>query len=224
MMSGTAGATIRLRRDTAAAWAAANPVLALAEPGLETDTNLIKYGNGVTAWNSLPYASGTFDPEAISSNLIPISNGVYDIGSANLRFRDLYLTGNSLYIGNTVITSSGNTIAINGNVVAEVNDVMSDRGADSNNWNLITTMGFYLVNRNSWAGTTGTPLDSQIFVGTLEVTSSTNAGETSITQIFYPGTTNSNPTVQFNRSNWNGVWTDWYRMLNQEQIVSGGLF
>jgi hypothetical protein len=149
---------------------------------------------------------------------------VYDIGSANLRFRDLYLTGNSLYIGNTVITSSGNTIAINGNVVAEANNVMTDRGADSNNWNSITTMGFYLVNRSSWAGTTGTPLDSQIFVGTLEVTTSTNAGETSITQIFYPGTTNSDPAVQFNRSNWDGVWTDWYRMLNQEQIVSGGLF
>jgi hypothetical protein len=215
---------IQIRRDTAVNWAAANPVLALAEPGLEIDTNLIKYGNGVTAWNSLPYASSTFDPEAIASNLVPIVNGVYDIGSANLRFRDLYLTGNSLYIGNTVITSSGNTIAINGNVVAEANNVMTDRGADSNNWNLITTMGFYLVNRNSWAGTTGTPLDSQIFVGTLEVTSSTNAGETSITQIFYPGTTNSDPAVQFNRSNWDGVWTDWYRMLNQEQIVSGGLF
>jgi hypothetical protein len=215
---------IQIRRDTAVNWTAANPVLALAEPGLEIDTNLIKYGNGVTAWNSLPYASGTFDPEAITSNLLPVVNGVYDIGSANLRFRDLYLTGNSLYIGNTVITSSGNTIAINGNVVAEANNVMTDRGVDSNNWNSITTMGFYLVNRNSWAGTIGTPLDSQIFVGTLEVMSSTNAGETSITQIFYPGTYNSNPAVQFNRSNWAGVWTDWYKMLNIDQIVSGGLF
>lgn len=223
-MSGTAGATIRLRRDTAAAWAAANPVLALAEPGLETDTNLIKYGNGVTAWNSLPYAGGTFDPEAIASNLLPLVNGVYDIGSANLRFKDLYLTGNSLYIGNTVITSTGNGIAINGNAVPESNNVMTDRGADSNNWNLITTMGFYLVNRTSWAGTTGTPLDSQIFVGTLEVTSTTAAGETSITQVYYPGSAGTNATIQFNRNNWDGVWTAWYKMVNSEQVVSGGEF
>ena len=223
-MSGTAGATIRLRRDTAAAWAAANPVLALAEPGLETDTNLIKYGDGVTAWNSLPYAGGTFDPEAIASNLLPTVNGVYDIGTPALRFRDLYLTGNSLYIGNTVITSTDNGIAINGNTVPENNNVMTDRGGDSNNWNSITEMGFYLVNRNSWAGTTGTPLDSQVFFGTLEVTSSTNAGETSITQIFYPGTAGTTATVQFNRSNWDGVWTAWYRMVNSEQVVSGGEF
>jgi hypothetical protein len=213
---------IQIRRDTATNWANANPILALAEPGLETDTNLVKYGNGVTAWNSLPYS--TFNPLAISSNLLPISNGVYDIGSSALRFRDLYLTGNSLYIGNSVITSSGNTVLINGNAIATTNDVMTDRGADSNNWNLITTMGFYLVNRLSWAGTTGTPLDSQVFVGTLAVTSSTASGETSITQIFYPGSAGTTSTVQFNRNNWDGVWTNWYRMTNDEQVVSGGEF
>lgn len=48
---------IRLRRGTAAQWAAANPVLALAEPGYETDTRVLKLGNGVTAWNSLPAVS-----------------------------------------------------------------------------------------------------------------------------------------------------------------------
>ena len=50
--------TIKLRRDTSANWAAANPVLALAEPGLETDTSKIKYGDGSTSWAELPYASG----------------------------------------------------------------------------------------------------------------------------------------------------------------------
>lgn len=49
---------IQLRGGTAAEWAAANPVLALNEPGLETDTNKVKYGNGVDAWDVLPYASG----------------------------------------------------------------------------------------------------------------------------------------------------------------------
>ncbi len=49
--------TIQLRRDTVAAWTAANPVLALAEPGLETDTRRLKVGDGKTPWTSLPYAS-----------------------------------------------------------------------------------------------------------------------------------------------------------------------
>lgn len=46
---------IQLRRDTAANWTAENPVLAIAEPGLETDTNQWKYGDGVTTWINLPY-------------------------------------------------------------------------------------------------------------------------------------------------------------------------
>jgi len=48
---------IQFRRDTAAAWTAANPVLAAGELGLETDTTYYKIGNGATAWNSLAYGS-----------------------------------------------------------------------------------------------------------------------------------------------------------------------
>jgi hypothetical protein len=48
---------IQLRRGTAAEWTAANPILALGEPGVETDTGRQKFGDGVTAWNSRPYAS-----------------------------------------------------------------------------------------------------------------------------------------------------------------------
>jgi hypothetical protein len=48
----------RIRRDTAANWTNNNPVLLNAEPALETDTLKVKYGDGVTAWNSLPYAAG----------------------------------------------------------------------------------------------------------------------------------------------------------------------
>jgi hypothetical protein len=49
---------IKLRRDSAANWATNNPILALGEPGLETDTRKIKYGDGITHWSSLPYAAG----------------------------------------------------------------------------------------------------------------------------------------------------------------------
>lgn len=43
------------RRGTAAAWTAANPVLASGEFGYETDTKKLKMGDGSTAWNSLAY-------------------------------------------------------------------------------------------------------------------------------------------------------------------------
>ena len=46
---------IQFRRDTASEWAKVNPVLAVGEPGFETDTGKHKIGDGVTAWRSLPY-------------------------------------------------------------------------------------------------------------------------------------------------------------------------
>ena len=48
---------IKLRRDTAANWTATNPILAAGEPGLETDTGKIKYGDGTTRWNVLEHAN-----------------------------------------------------------------------------------------------------------------------------------------------------------------------
>lgn len=48
---------IQIRRDTSTNWEANNPVLAIGEPGLETDTFIIKYGDGSSAWNDLPYAN-----------------------------------------------------------------------------------------------------------------------------------------------------------------------
>lgn len=45
---------IQVRRDTTAAWTAADPILAEGEFGLDTDTGTLKIGDGVTAWSSLP--------------------------------------------------------------------------------------------------------------------------------------------------------------------------
>jgi hypothetical protein len=46
---------IQIRRGTAAQWTSTNPTLAAGELGLETDTLLMKAGNGSTAWTSLAY-------------------------------------------------------------------------------------------------------------------------------------------------------------------------
>lgn len=48
---------IQTRNDTAANWASANPVLALGELGLESDTNKFKFGDGSTLWSGLSYAN-----------------------------------------------------------------------------------------------------------------------------------------------------------------------
>jgi Major tropism determinant N-terminal domain len=60
---------IQLRRDTAENWTSVNPILADGEPGLEWDTNKIKYGDGTTAWTSLGYADSTFTDFEVDGNL-----------------------------------------------------------------------------------------------------------------------------------------------------------
>jgi hypothetical protein len=49
---------IQLRLDTAENWTSVNPILAQGEAGYEIDTNLLKIGDGSTAWNSLSYFGG----------------------------------------------------------------------------------------------------------------------------------------------------------------------
>ncbi len=46
---------LQFRRGTAAQWTADNPLLAVGELGLESDTKLFKIGDGVTRWILLPY-------------------------------------------------------------------------------------------------------------------------------------------------------------------------
>ena len=71
---------IQLRHDTAANWTSANPVLMIGEAGLEIDTTKIKMGDGVTAWNSLPYFSGSPglpDATAVGQVLISVDGSVF---------------------------------------------------------------------------------------------------------------------------------------------------
>lgn len=52
---------IQLRRGSASAWTQANPILADGEPAVESDTGLLKIGNGIDRWVDLPYSSSQAD-------------------------------------------------------------------------------------------------------------------------------------------------------------------
>lgn len=76
---------IKLRRDTAQNWTDSNPILANGEPGLESDTNQFKFGDGVTVWNSLGYANanGGSKQSRWVSVLNTCGNGQYTIQSSD---------------------------------------------------------------------------------------------------------------------------------------------
>ncbi len=70
----TQNTRIQLRRGTADALAAVNEILLAGEIGIETDTGRFKFGDGVTAWNSLAY-SGLQIPSGEGTYVL--KNGAY---------------------------------------------------------------------------------------------------------------------------------------------------
>ena len=180
-----------------------------------TQTGMSVAGN-VTATNFIGNVigniSGNLTVPGANTEVLFNNNGV--VGTANA------FTFNS---ATSVLSVNGNVVA--GNFVGNgqaLTSVMADRGGDSNNWNTLIQMGVYTVNRTSWSGTIGTPLDSQVFVGLLEVVNSTN---TAIEQVFYPGTVeDGNVKIQWNRAYWSGTWTGWVKIVNDFQVVTGGEF
>ena len=50
---------LALRADSSTGWSSENPVLIKGEPGFDTTVGKLKIGDGITAWNSLPFIGGT---------------------------------------------------------------------------------------------------------------------------------------------------------------------
>jgi len=145
-----------------------------------------------------------------TSNVVVNSNAAVTISSAG--------TANILTVSSTGTVIVG-TLSVTGNIVAP--NVAIDRGAADTNWNSIINMGTYSVDYSSWSGTTGTPVDSTVYVGLLLVGTSGSI----TTQTFYPGTvTPNNVKIQWDRTLYNGTWTAWYKILNDFQVVDAGTY
>ena len=102
---------IQFRRDTAAAWTAANPTLAAGELGLETDTSFYKIGNGSTAWTSLAYGSitGTLADDSVTTAKIA------DDAVTAAKLADTAVTAGSYTATNITVDAQGRiTSASNG--------------------------------------------------------------------------------------------------------------
>ena len=130
---------ILFRRDLAATWTSANPILSAGEIGLESDTGKIKLGNGSTSWTGLPYFVGSLASTNYVQSLVAGTG--------------LTISGNSgsgstptLNIGQSVATSASPTFAqvtVN-NIPTSDNHVASksyvDGIASSINWHEATNL------------------------------------------------------------------------------------
>jgi microcystin-dependent protein len=104
----------------------------------------------------------------VSGNVLPGADVTYDLGAPGSAFRDLYLSGSSIFLGNTKITSD----PITGNVTFldkdtnEVQNVVSE-----NTQNITTDSGNTLItNGNVGIGVTN-PVEKLVVAGNVDITS-----------------------------------------------------
>jgi len=112
--------------------------ITFAEVPLTTDAIEIRYLTAGVA--TAPFTGGN-----VSGNLIPSANVTYDLGSTAYRWRDLWLSGNTLHLGSANITATSNTIvfATPGGTFT-VNSNSSVTGANvSSNLNITSGTGIY---------------------------------------------------------------------------------
>ena len=57
-------------------------------------------------YSSLTGTPTLFDPNSVSQNLIPNTDITYDLGSTSARWRDLYLSGNTIFLGEVQISKN----------------------------------------------------------------------------------------------------------------------
>lgn len=113
--------------DTATNFTTSNPILETKQHGVETDglttAPKFKIGDGVTAWNSLPYANAGTGLSGLTTNTIPKATSSDTIVDSNITDNGTNVNINS----ETSINGSFNAISNDGNssIVVEDGDVIS---------------------------------------------------------------------------------------------------
>lgn len=129
---------IKLRRDTSANFASANPVLGVGEPAYETDTKKLKIGDGTTAYTQLEYfsAGGGGSTNITATLPLKIVDGVIslEVDGQTIQIVDGKLHANIDELGNEVNSLTGEVTDLSGRVTAAEADILTKE-------NKITTTG-----------------------------------------------------------------------------------
>jgi hypothetical protein len=70
-------------------------------------------GTGEVSNAAFQYFISNTNLANVSSNIVPSANVTYDLGTANNSWRSLYLSGNTIYLGDAQISASGSKVLFN---------------------------------------------------------------------------------------------------------------
>ena len=112
--------------------------------------NNANYANfaGTVVNNNQPNITsvGALTGLSIAGNIIPTSNIAYDLGNNTNRFNDIYLAGNTIYLGAQEITSNATGISFTGNLSGNATGLSNITGAN------VTGQVSFAATANSVAG------------------------------------------------------------------------
>jgi len=133
---------IKLKRSTTASAVPTTSDLEDGEIAVNVTDKKVFVRNGGSIVTIANFNDSAVDLTSISSNLLPSANTTYDLGSSTKRWRDLYLSGNTIDLAGATISSdgtgtisisaSGATLPLNSNVqiAGAVTKTIALAGAD----------------------------------------------------------------------------------------------
>lgn len=148
-----ASATQSWTRVPTAAWQVGNgnSSLSFATNGGNANVSIGGTSNVIVVTNTSTNFAG---------NLLPSSNVTYSLGSTTQRWKDLWISNSTIYIGETTLAATGNTLTVGGNAV------VTSSGSSGN-----ATVGNIFANGYYWAngvvfggGGGGTPGGANTYV------------------------------------------------------------
>lgn len=77
-----------------------------------SNVSVYENGNVTTYINNSQKIAVTSSNIHVSGSIIPTANISYDLGTTTHRFRSAYFSGNTIYLGNAILSSSGDDIVI----------------------------------------------------------------------------------------------------------------
>jgi hypothetical protein len=125
----------------------------------------------------------------ILGNIIPASNISYDIGSSNFKWRDLYLSGNTIYLGDTLIsadTSNGTLMVTDKNKkIVDINNLSATITSTSNSIVRYINTNTVLGSASQWTTNNGYINYNNIHIYPNEIRISNPAGVLIDSYVYY---------------------------------------
>jgi len=163
-----------------------------------------------------------------TGNILPGADEIYDLGSATQQWKSLYISGNSIYIGSTKISTSGNSLLFGNNAIVVGNTPVTGDIITTGNIvaGSLSGEGGNLSNITG-ANVNGTVATANIATTAYNISGSNVSGTVANASVAGTVTTNAQPNITsvgtLTSLNVNGIISATGNIHNEGNILSNGI-